>query len=658
MKYRFAIRSHRTIPCGGRVACWRGIAFAAVAMMAVALPAHGAEWFSIADLLSPAGTPVDLTPNGTQPVLENDILMPEPGSCSSCHSGETGDTSITFRPFSTWAGSMMANAMRDPVFWAALDVANNDVPGAGDYCLRCHTPRGWLDGRVLKAGDGVTLDPVKGPAGCLLEGNYAMPDSNASDFGGVTCHFCHRLMPQGPNGEALITGNDDAWVDDVSCALTGGGPCRRGPYDYTNEPPPHEWMQDPFQATSEVCGICHNVSTPDTSAGPLKTLILNDGTDTGHPFPIERTYAEWDQSSYAQAPQTTCLACHMPESEDPDATACVIPGYPIRTGNLPVHQFAGGNTWVPSIILGQYNAGIVAGGGIDRTPSIQQTIDWARTQLQSAANLSAAIQSYTPPGNGPGSLDVQFTITNLSGHKLPTGYSEGRRMWLNVEAHDANGALVFESAAYDAGSGVLTKDPQAHVYEVLQGIWNPATSNCDIDDGQGRPMFHFAINNCIAKDDRIPPLGFTPATADDPNGYDTRPVGYTYPETSPGSGVLVNYDTPAYSIPIPAGTPTPVSVTARLYYQTESNDYMEFLRNEAVENAFPAENDLCSGGPGRPFTVGPMDKSRGQYAYDLWNDPTASDRIFANSFDDTVFATGYGKSPPELMQVTTVLTTR
>ena len=42
---------------------------------------------------------------------------------------------------------MMAQAGRDPLFWAALDVANNDVPGIGDFCLRCHSPAGWLDGR-------------------------------------------------------------------------------------------------------------------------------------------------------------------------------------------------------------------------------------------------------------------------------------------------------------------------------------------------------------------------------------------------------------------------------------------------------------------------------------------------------------------------------
>jgi hypothetical protein len=51
-------------------------------------------------------------------------------------------------PWDTWAGSMMAQSSRDPLFWAALDVANNDMPDVGDFCLRCHVATGWLAGRL------------------------------------------------------------------------------------------------------------------------------------------------------------------------------------------------------------------------------------------------------------------------------------------------------------------------------------------------------------------------------------------------------------------------------------------------------------------------------------------------------------------------------
>lgn len=635
-----------------RFAAQRLVAFV-LAGFAIATVANAASpdsaWLGVFRELAPAG--VDFTPHGTQPGLVYDIQPPEP-QCSSCHAVAGGDppSSSTFRPFSTWAGSMMANATRDPVFMAALDVANHDVPGVGDYCLRCHTPRGWLMGHVVKPGFGTPGDPVKGAAACLLGGTYDAPDDLNSDYGGVTCHFCHRMMPTGPNGEPGYTDNGNAWVDDLECANTGGGPpCRRGPYAYddgTTEPP-HEWEYSAYHTQSEFCGVCHNVSTPDTDVGPLKTLKLGDGTDTGHPFPIERTFSEWQQSQYSQAPQQTCESCHMPQSEDPDATAC---SYRInnRTGNMPMHTFVGGNTWVPAIIKGEYGAGLDIGGN-DRTGSLTQTIDWARELLGTAASVDTTIQTYTPAtGTTPGAMSLQVKVTNLTGHKLPTGYSEGRRMWINLQVRDANGGLVFESGAYDASTGMLTHDVQSRVYEVLQGIWNyHGTGTCDIQDAGGDPMFHFTLNDCIALDSRIPPLGFTPATAADPNGYDLRPVGATYPETSPGSGILVNYDVAPYNLSIPAGTVGPLTATARLYYQTASNYYIEFLRNEAVDNGFEAENAMCSGSPNRPFTVGPQGKTRGEFIYDLWN----GDRIFGSGFDGTDPLPVYGKSPPELMQI-------
>ena len=623
-------------------------------------PSH---WLGVSRALAPADVVLDFTQHGTQPGLSYTIQPPDP-QCSSCHAIAGGDPASApeFRPFNTWNGSMMANATRDPLFFAALDIANNDYPGIGDYCLRCHSSRGWYLGDVVKTGFGPPNNAAQGAAACLLNGTYDEPDDINNDMGGVTCHFCHRLMPNGPNGEPGYTDNGNAWVDDVQCENTGGGPpCRRGPYAYTDgtSPPPHEWMYSEYHTESTICGTCHNVSSPDVRVyaydrvfgdtfdgnPPLKSLRLNDGTDTGHPFPIERTFAEWQQSQYAEAPQTTCQNCHMPESEDPEATACSM-RINNRTGNLPVHAFVGGNTWIPNIISGEYGAGLDA-SGTGRTASLLQTIDWARAMLGTAASLDTAIQSYTPPtATDPGSMSLQVTVTNLTGHKLPTGYAEGRRMWLNLQVKDANGALVFESGAYDSVNAVLTEDPQARVYETLQGIWNYLGANtCDVVDNGGAPMFHFILNDCIGKDSRIPPLGFTPATPDDPNGYDLEPVGFTYPETSPGSGVLVNYDVAPYTLTVPAGTVGPLTATARLYYQTASNDYMAFLRNQATTNNFPAENDLCAGGPNRPFGVGPQQRSRGEYAYELWN----------NAPDDTQ-QPGYGKSPPELMQTSAATT--
>jgi hypothetical protein len=197
-------------------------------------------------------------------------------------------------------------------------------------------------------------------------------------------------------------------------------------------------------------------------------------------------------------------------------------------------------------------------------------------------------------------------VTNLSGHKLPTGYAEGRRMWIRVEAKDGSGTLFWSSGDYDSATGVLTHDAQIKVYRAEQGIWNlNGDGQCDAEDGVGRKLFHFARNDCIAHDNRIPPLGFTGGA--DP---ETRPVGYSYPETSPGSGVLVNYDVTPYTIPVPGDAVTPITVTASLWYQTSSKEYIEFLRDEAVTHGFP---DDCI-----DRTTGPLGQSRGEYLHALW----------------------------------------
>ena len=49
-------------------------------------------------------------------------------------------------------------------------------------------------------------------------------------------------------------------------------------------------------------------------------------------------------------------------------------------------------------------------------------------------------------------------VTNLAGHRIPSGYPDGRRFWLNVEVEDAIGSLVYESGHYDATSATLFND--------------------------------------------------------------------------------------------------------------------------------------------------------------------------------------------------------
>jgi hypothetical protein len=605
----------------GRVHCLiLALLLTSTAMLGTAGPSHPPQ-DGLAKLIK---STIDFTPNGTQPGLM--IAIEGNDSCVTCHTGNNNDSTQMAWP--SWSGSMMANAARDPMFYAALDIANKDVPGIGDF--------------------------VNGTNACLMEGTYDQQDSKGNDYAGVGCHFCHRTMEKGPTGQAPIVFNANFWFDDaISCTVGGQtafGPCRRGPYAYPDTTPtgtvnaPHAWQKDTHYQKSEYCGTCHDVSSPDTNTGFLKTLILNDGTNTGRAFPLDRTYSEWKNSSYAdvllrdglentgpssgRAYGETCQSCHMPVSTQATARACSLTSPGTRTNNLPIHEFVGANAFMVNVIKQLYGST----AGLDREAAFDRTLGWINQMLTQRSALIAV--NPQPLASGATNWNVAVRVTNLSGHKLPAGYTEGRRMWLNLVVRDATNAIVFESGAYNPSTAALGTDSQAKVYEAVQGVWERFgnTGQCVTKENvTNRKLFNMALNNCIVKDNRIPPLGFRGGS-----DVELRPVGYSYPETAPGSGVLVNFDVTNYVIPVAAGAVRPLSVTATLKHQVMSKDYADFLKTEATAASIPTENAMC----GRSWTVGPANKTRGEFMFDAWTNFGKSAPV------DMVSATAASASAP------------
>ena len=118
---------------------------------------------------------------GTQPGETG--VFTDPQNCGTCHGGYDKDV----EPLHNWKGSMMAQAARDPLWLAAVTVSLQDSiyatgnPNAGDICIRCHSPTGWLEERS---------DPVN------------MEQLTGTDYEGVHCDFCHRLVdPIGTTSE-------------------------------------------------------------------------------------------------------------------------------------------------------------------------------------------------------------------------------------------------------------------------------------------------------------------------------------------------------------------------------------------------------------------------------------------------------------------------
>ncbi len=501
----------------------------------------------------------DFHQRGSQPFEAGQFQ--DHSSCASCHAGY--DAAV--EPDHGFKGSMMGQAARDPLFYACLAVAEQDAPGAGDLCLRCHTPFGWLSGRS---------NPTSGS------------QLSALDRDGVSCDFCHRMVDP-----IYAPGTSPTEDQEVLSMISGHVPTgylngqyvvdpqprRRGPF--ADAIAPHPFLDSPLHRSSRMCATCHDVSNPvfnrvsgaDYAPGPLDQAA--DSTSSLVLLPLERTYSEWLNSDYPSgvyAPDfagndpggivSTCQDCHM---RSVDGKGCNDPAAPQRS-NLPLHDMMGGNAWIPGILSQIYptevDAAALAAGAAR-----------AVSMLQKAAvlGLSVAVEG--------DSTRATVTVTNRTGHKLPTGYPEGRRMWVQLVARDAASSIVYQSGAYDAATGVLEQDLNLAIYQVELGLSPALATGLSLPTG---PSFHFALNDSIYLDTRIPPLGFTNAAYEAFGGAPVDPGG-----PSPRYADGQNWDVSSYGLPRAAR-----SATVTLYYQTTSKEYVEFLRDENITN--PAGQNL------------------------------------------------------------------
>jgi hypothetical protein len=209
----------------------------------------------------------------------------------------------------------------------------------------------------------------------------------------------------------------------------------RGPYDDAPFTAAHDNMGDPFVGgdDSRLCGQCHQVDNP------LEHLYDAAGKDTGKPFPLDTTYEEWQQSSFSSgATARSCQSCHMPAEAGAHAIASSA-GY---RDDPPRHDFVGGNDWGPALLKAAF-------------PGLRDAqYDYTRAAAQANLKQAARLEIRTPvvEGTSGDNVDLGVRVTNLGGHKFPTGYADGRRAWVEVAVIDASKAVDVQSGAYDFAS--------------------------------------------------------------------------------------------------------------------------------------------------------------------------------------------------------------
>jgi len=501
------------------IARWRTILRASSPLVALAVAAPAA-------LASAEPTP----PMG----LQNPLQAAE--DCSMCHSFPNGpDTKEDplVAPIA-WKGTMMANAARDPVFWAGVAIAHQDHPDETIECVRCHSPRAFLGGR----GDAIALAELD-------------PD----DRSGVDCVLCHRMIDDG----VTPAGNARYVVDDV-LGVDGKVPMR-GPWTYPiGEEPMHSWAPGDLQAEARHCGTCHDVTTP-------RERVDADGQPLGVLFNEQRTYSEWLGSAYGPGGQDpkTCQACHMPAVAD--VAGCgkyASEGILHATGGRR-HDLGGGNLFMIEVLRLLHGD-----GGTQEVADVFYEIAAANVQ---ATLDDAALLEVTPPPTidlAVGIPALPVKVTNQSGHKLPTGYSEGRVMWIEVVARHGD-EVVYESGRWQ-GEAPDESDPQLRTYDAVA-----------VDHGD-QTTFHLLRNTQWLRDTRIPAKGMK-------KDLETDPIGDRYAllpdQTWPHWDEVTYAFGPATVVDATPGDPSDdvMELEVRLLYLVNTPAYLDFLVDENVTNA-------------------------------------------------------------------------
>jgi hypothetical protein len=629
-----------------------------------------AALFTLSSITLAADTvPTDIQQPGTQPGEIGNLESPD--KCDNCHGGYNS----AVEPAHNWRGSMMAHAGRDPIFWATVAVAEQDFDGAGDLCIRCHSTGGWLAGRSTPTdGSGLAAGDSDGVE-CDFCHKMTNPD-NSEHAGTMFAPFVAN--EDAPNNDLLFDWDSPVGTEGYlgsGMASLWGGSDKLGPYNDAEAR--HQFMQSKFHRDRDFCGTCHDVSNPVTGnlahnfGAQLTEGVIASGTPGGTvdgkaafnnpPYKygiVERTFSEYKSALISQtlvsdypnlpadlqggaleamykaatqggttdgnyenppAPRYfSCQTCHM---RPVVGTGANKRGVPVRV-DLPLHDMTGGNYWMPEVIAyldGRSKLRLGGGMSADQIAAMQDGALRAREQLELAATLSIS-------GNGN-----SVKIVNHTGHKLISGYPEGRRMWLNVKWYDGNGALLREDGEYGAidvtidGSpvsvnslldleGTNTEIYEAHMgmtaewanqlvglgypnglplsYDRISGAVTCTLGELAQVDGLGPcagdpdhyETFHFVLNNTVLKDNRIPPYGMSYDLAQVRNAL---PVPANQYGGAPG-GTYDYFDEVALNPPAGAQ-----SADIQLMYQPTSWEYIQFLylANDG-SNAFLAEEGI------------------------------------------------------------------
>jgi mono/diheme cytochrome c family protein len=578
--------------------------------------------------------------------------------CLTCHSAANGVFGPTmFLPlengggvnvseYTEWRWSPMGLAGRDPIFYAQLDSELTYVDSIPDpakraelrtqvlnTCFRCHGVMGKRQLDIDHPGQNFLLDYT------LATGSMPFAKYGALARDGISCASCHRIrrdvIPPDFKKSPL-----EYFFEHTITGLFQTGPADElfGPFkddEIVTTPMDNALAIKPkfneYIKSSRMCGHCHTINLP----------VVDSKTPGMHSIE-QATYVEWLNSAYQNefgkpGPQAkSCQECHMPGDfvsprekvkASPIQTRIAIvqdESYPASEHRAPLedirvrfresgfarHELLGMNGFLLQM-FNEFND-ILGVRKLDYMTGRSDALDRAMQNLIRQARDSSATVATDMAIDGS-NLTADVTITNLTGHRFPSGVGF-RRLFIEllvVEMQDERERVVWSSGrtngvgvivdaegrplpteffagnAYQPHHQVITSDDQVQIYEELT------------KDADGNLTTSFIRRDEEVKDNRLLPLGWTEKGPDPSlNGeflHATFPKGNAADD--PDYRNHKGNDTVTYKITLPRDVdPANVSVRATLYYQIIPPYYLQQRftggKGEATKRLFYLTSNL------------------------------------------------------------------
>lgn len=425
---------------------------------------------------------------------------------------------LNLSPYATWRTSPMGLGGRDPIFFAQLASETQTFHAdqsevVQDVCLGCHgimgqrqfkiahgsTPEDCAEPRLLFTRDRVNAVPY--PSDPAQNPELASAPYGGLARDGISCTACHRMaltdeevrevrsQPQNrcvTERQELLNPDNEGFARTFTGSYFVGSPTElKGPFEEPRPKPMDHAMgiqpvfDDATISSSELCGTCHTVHLP-----------IFDGDKTlGYTYE-QTTYPEWAFSAYrtgtlpgggelplgAGARAESCQACHMRRA-DPEtgryrskiASIQEYSNFPAADFTLPPeeidlevrdgfarHTLVGLNVFLlemaqqfPDVLGLRTQDPMLGSKGLD------PVLFTERAMLEQASNDTAQVAVTDLRRDGE-TLSARVTVTNLAGHKLPSGVGF-RRAFLEVAVLGSGGELLWASGRTD-GAGVIVDE--------------------------------------------------------------------------------------------------------------------------------------------------------------------------------------------------------